>query len=264
MSKSSNMILGICMKKFIIIAVFIIFPFFTVIFQNCTSTEFSTGSSASTGESRFGESGAAPPPNVAQSETCTKGDKLALWSDKNHDGKKDFLLGYIVSYKGSETAANNYNYYSASAHPKIGPQPKPFASHVFFYNGPEGLSLNFFHNIDDGGSADNSVFWDIYVKDNNFSDQLLLSDDPGEVKTHSRSANSTYYKAYVRYWKNTDGAVIGPLTNKSFEIKVNVVGGNGDLKNSAFYSANGDIYSLSNQHGLESFIITYDSVEDCD
>ena len=251
------------MRQNLILSIFIILPLFALLFQNCSQIKSIIPSEKSTLSIRKGSHGNAPAPDMSQSATCQPGSKLALWADQNKDGQKDELLGYIVAYRGQESAAKNYNLYKNSAYPKIGPKPKTLASHIYFYDGPEGLSFNFFHNVDNDNPVDNKIYWDIFIKNNNFADQLLLSDDPDEVKTESRSANSTYYKAYVHYKKNTDGGVIGPFTTKNVEIKVTTAQGKGNMSDSIFYSANGDIYSLGNKKQLDSFIITYDSVETC-
>ena len=75
-----------------------------------------------------------------------------VWQDTDFNGVKDTYLGSIYWYTGPHTDTANFNYYSASAHPLIGPNPEAYKSKMFFYAGSNGVSFNFFHNIDNGGN----------------------------------------------------------------------------------------------------------------
>ena len=44
-------------------------------------------------------------------------------------------LGDIVTYTGALSSVENYGYYSASAHPVVGPEPLGFETNVYFYEG---------------------------------------------------------------------------------------------------------------------------------
>ncbi|HEX4923053.1 MAG TPA: hypothetical protein VFV50_03170, partial [Bdellovibrionales bacterium] len=100
--------------------------------------------------------------------SCVEGQTLGVWLDLNGDGSKagEPFLGSFVSYKGEKLAEENYNYYSASAHPIIGPAPGGYKSTFFFYEDARGLALTFFSNVDAGGSKDNVVEWDITTRGN--------------------------------------------------------------------------------------------------
>lgn len=200
--------------------------------------------------------------------SCFAAAHLGVWLDKNDDGKTDgeTYLGRIYAYKGQKSHRKNYDYYSYSAHPIIGPTPIGFESHIFFYEHPDGFSFNFYHNQDEGGSKDNSVKWLISTANNERKDRVILSDDKGELKELSSLKNHSnkYYLGKWRYWSNTDGGVIGPFRGSEFEIKVKV-SNTGDLKTATFYSADGNNYSLMSEDGksLSSFIIKYEGRETC-
>jgi len=209
----------------------------------------------------------APPVsgNLNPGKTCVEGQRLGLWLDTDNDEVEDKYQGSFVAYSGSETAKKNYNYYSASAHPIVGPNPSGFKSTVFFYEGSDGIHLFFFHNVDAGGSEYNEVQWKMAVSDNNMEDDVVLSDDNAELKVEERNDNEsiTRYDASFRYWKNTDGGVIGPLVGDDYKIVVRNVGA-GDISDSKFYSADGEDLSLENDNGdLSSFIIKFESYESC-
>src|SRR5690606_28048784 len=100
---------------------------------------------------------------------------------------------------------------------------------VFFYEGSDGLALNFFFNIDKGGSPDNKVDWDIYTWGNNNSDQVMLMDDPVDTfEFKGVFGNKRKYEGRWHYWSNTDGGILGPFIGEDFLIRVQVVG-TGDL-----------------------------------
>lgn len=177
-------------------------------------------------------------------------------------------IGDISSYKGYLSAAMNYNYYSASAHPIVGPHPEEYEGHFFFYEGKEGLALNFFYNIDAGGSSNNQVKMEVSVHGNDQIDKVLLSDDGNEVKKSSSADGVNIYSGKMHYWFNTDGGVIGPLKGDDFKIHVKIFNV-GDNKTVGFHSSNGE--SLALQTGVSAaeayseFVIYYaGEVEDCD
>ena len=59
----------------------------------------------------------------------------------------------IVPFTGGYSAAENYDYYSNSAHIKKGPQPAAKVSKIYLFQGTDGLHLFFFHN------CDNCYYW---------------------------------------------------------------------------------------------------------
>jgi hypothetical protein len=263
-------------KRFLL--VFTVLSIGLIPFQNCApnDVEFSDGSN---GDNRFtntlpGDPNEGPtpivtPPDPTPTLTCVQGRKLGVWLDPDNSGdlKNDNFLGDIVSYKGSLTAAQNYNYYSASAHPVVGPAPSEFSVKVFFYEGADGLSLSFFYNVDDdsnqNGSADNKVNWDVVTSGNGLLDNVLLSDDSGELKEKSAANGMKKYEGRFQYWYNTDGGVIGPFAGENYKVQVKILQ-SGDNNNAAFFSANGAVFSLKDhQNTISSFIIAYRGYEDC-
>jgi hypothetical protein len=136
-----------------------------------------------------------------------------VWQDTDNDGAKDALLGTIHSYSGGIGSVANYNYYSVSAHPTNGPAPEAYKSKMYMYEGSDGLSFGFFHNVDAGGNVYwNHVKWEIDF--NNMTSSLGFVDDAtpenqseiGIVKTGS------HYDAGWAYTLNTDGGVINNLS----------------------------------------------------
>lgn len=204
--------------------------------------------------------------NIETQLNCKNVTRLGIYKDLNGNdiADKEESLGQISSYTGSENAAANYNYYSASAHPKIGPKPSSYAGNVFLYDGSDGLSLNMFFNVDEGGSDYNKVVWEVYTSNNNSSDAVLLSDDNMELKkldSEVAENHSQTYKGVWQYWKNTDGGVIGPFLGNNFEIKVKMIE-KGDVNDVKFHSANAedDVFLLSDKDEVNTtfFIKFYD------
>ena len=193
---------------------------------------------------------------------CVTGQKLNIYLDPENSGeiKRANYLGAVVSYAGDLTAADNYNYYSASAHPVVGPTPVGFEANVFFYEDSQGIALNFFANIDAGGSTDNEVDVDIQVINNSNNDEVLLSEDGRELKEVSDSN----YEGRFHYWNNTDGGVIGYLDKSSpFIIRVQFLE-SGDIGKARFFSANNFHFSLGQEVGdIKSFIIANEGYNSC-
>lgn len=225
--------------------------------QNATFTQMSTQDIVRLNSDSDGDYGTG-----GGGYDCVKGQKLKVYLDPYKDGvvKKENYLGTVVAYSGSETAAENYNYFSASAHPIQGPTPLGFEGNIFFYKGSDGLALNLFANVDAGGSDDNIVNVDIEVSKNTSNDSVLLSDDKDEIKEVSKSK----YQGRFHYWSNTDGGVIGPFNLKDpFEIRVEFLT-SGDVKSARFYSANDFHFSLNKKAGeIHSFIIVNGFYEAC-
>src|SRR5690606_4616930 len=103
-------------------------------FQNCSKVGFTP----------------AENPDGSEGVTCVEGKKLGIWLANGT------FLGDIVTYSGNLSAEANYNYYSASAHPLKGPDPTGYELHNFFYEGSDGLVLNFYGNIDSNDNTDGS------------------------------------------------------------------------------------------------------------
>lgn len=241
-------------------------------YQNCGKQSFSTTEDSAEGSGSGNGQGSTL--NVGGGNdlgaggggySCVPGKRLAIWLDPDDSGdiKAENYLGFVVSYSGKKSAEDNYNYYSASAHPLVGPSPIGFESHVFFYEGKDGLALNFFSNIDSGGSSNNRVDLDIEVSGNAQMDSVILSDDGHELKQVSSSGGLNSYEGRFHYWNNTDGGVIGPFQGENYKIHVRVLQ-TGDIQNARFYSANGYSFQLKDQQqDISSFIITFESIENC-
>ena len=256
--------MGIKMRRFQRWTVIITFqmlalPFF---FANCSDVEFASLGS----KSKL---------NIVNEnltdKQCVPGKRLAIWLDPDESGiiAQENYLGSIVSYSGNETVADNYNYYSFSAHPNIGPQPIGFHLNVFFYEGEDGLGFNFFANIDSNdeskGSSNNQVDIDIIVSGNDGADDVLISDDNHELNLVSRENNSdrAIYAGRFHYWYNTDGGAVGPLIGNDYKIQAKILN-TGDLTNARFYSADGSSFLLHDTTSeITSFIIAFESYEAC-
>ena len=195
---------------------------------------------------------------------CVQGKKLGVWLDPDSDGNVNDQdhLGSFVAYSGAESMVDNYDYYSASAHPVHGPTPLGFNLNVYFYEGSDGLGMNFFSNIDEGGSDDNIVNLDLVTSGNDKKDSVLLSDDRGEMYLDSEKSDRLEYEGRFHYWKNTDGAVIGPFAGEGYKVQVKMLQ-SGDITGARFYSANGESFSLTNSDGVSSFVIAFESYETC-
>lgn len=195
-------------------------------------------------------------------QICVPGQKLQIYMDPNNSGmvRAQNYLGSIVSFEGFRSHRENYNYYSESAHPIVGPRPEGFGANIFFYDNGSSLSLNFFANIDEGGSSYNTIHVDVQVSNNSMNDSVILSDDHGEINEVSPS----YYQGRFEYWYNTDGGVIGPIDrNSDFKIHVRFKE-SGDVQRANFYSSDGNSFSLiDGSEDIHSFILLNASYEDC-
>jgi len=197
----------------------------------------------------------------AASYTCVSGKELGVWLDPDNSGviRAQNYLGSVVSYQGPLSAADNYDYYSASAHPVVGPTPIGYEANVFFYEGPDGLAITFFANIDAGGSSNNIFNVDLSISGNQNKDSVLLSDDKNELQ----QVSAGQYQGRFHYWYNTDGGVIGPLVGQNYKILVHF-DQTGDIKTARFYSADGQSFTLgNNSQNISSFIIAYQKYQNC-
>lgn len=172
-----------------------------------------------------------------------------VWQDTDFNGVKDTYMGSIYWYAGPHTTVNNYNYSSASAHPLVGPNPEAYKSKMFFYNGPDGVSFNFFHNIDNGGNNYwNHVGWDFHFL--NMNNNLAFVDDgvpenrgePGIVPLDPFN-----YHAGWAYTLNTDGGLFNQLSPMApyWEIVIDPYMF-GDIQEWQIYSGDGSHISLWN------------------
>ncbi|UCE28879.1 MAG: hypothetical protein JSV85_06355 [Candidatus Bathyarchaeota archaeon] len=169
--------------------------------------------------------------------TANNSTAICVWQDTDGDGVKDNFLGQVHAYSGGLTGADNYNWFSASAHPIAGPTPVGYESKMYFYQGTDGLSLGMFHNIDAGGSPNNVVNWDIDVTGTD-ADRFLSDDNLVEFS----ETTPNHFDGAWHYWFNTDGGVIGNLTgNWEIVITPNVWG---DMSAWDIYSDDGSSIGL--------------------
>lgn len=254
--------------------------------------KFSSSSSSRSNESSAsGESGAAASDSAGTADSTSVSSDSAMiypdpycyppyagyfqqrvFLDKNNNNTADDNeeLGTISAFRGNISARKNYNYYSASAHPINGPQPEPYISKIFLYQNAKGAHLNFFHNIDGNGSEENHVKWTIRTANNFLRDRREFSDDRLELRETTLIPfredvavpppdiyfpNEKIYTANWRYWKNTDGGVIGPFANYSESTVKITMEKLGDIQNIQFVSQDGQIISVANNGTPMTFIL---------
>ncbi|MGE3388183.1 MAG: hypothetical protein AB7K41_15745, partial [Bdellovibrionales bacterium] len=123
-------------------------------------------------------------------------------------------------YSGQLSAAENYGYRNFSAHPIQGPGGEAGALTVFFYQGPEGLSVNLVLDAESGSSHDNMADVAVTIKYNQHQDRVLFSDEIGELLGVDADPESTFYRGRYNYKMTTDGGILGPLTTENFEVQV--------------------------------------------
>lgn len=172
-----------------------------------------------------------------------------VWHDTDFDGIKDTYLGTVSSYTGLMGSVANYNYFSASAHPVNGPAPMAYMSKMYMFEGTDGLSFGFFHNIDAGGNVYwNHVGWDFQFR--NMTSAIGLVDDsspenrgePGIV-----AIDAFNYHAGWAYALNTDGGIFNDLipTKDYWEILIDPYMF-GDIQQWGMYSGDGSFINLWN------------------
>jgi hypothetical protein len=190
---------------------------------------------------------------------CIEGKRLGIWIDEDDSGliKSDKYLGSIMAYSGDMSAEKNYNWHSWSAHPINGPKPEGWTSKLFFYEGTDGLTLNMIYNVDGGGSKENVVKLNVTSSRNNYVDGVVLLDDPNSKKTdfvrisHDDKKEEKSYDIQLKYWKNTDGIILGPYNSNNFKIRVRPQNLGDSAKIAGFYSASGEMFSFLKQKEVD-------------
>lgn len=87
------------------------------------------------------------------------------------------------------------------------------------------MFLYFFFNKDAAGQSDNKVYFEV-LTDNNINqsgshvDQVILSDDSGELRSVRKDQSGQHYIGDFQYWHNTDGGIIGPFRGEEFSLAV--------------------------------------------
>ena len=231
--------------------------------------------------------------------TCVSGNVLAIWSgDQRTSTDSSNLLGNVTAYTDNSsnggnvcgedndedcTAANNYDYRSASVHLTHGPTPTATTGNVFFYNQYDNTThLYFFYmfGVEDN-SNENTVKIDVFTSNNTSASSDIVDDGEGGGETHRTSQSltdglySSSYKSRNSYDSaNSDGAVIGPFTGAEFRIFVDLGGTStidsqtltlGNLESFKYYSKDGTSFPLKNSSGgaVDNFTVGYNTTLDC-
>ncbi len=226
--------------------------------------------------------------------TCTSGNVLAIWSgDQRSSTDSSNLLGNVTAYTDNSsnggnvcgedndedcTAANNYDYRSASVHLTHGPTPTATTGNVFFYNQYDNTThLYFFYMFGvEGTSNANTVKIDVFTSNNTSASSDIVDDGEGGGETHRTSQNltdglySSSYKSRNSYDSaNSDGAVIGTFTGAEFRIFVDLGGTStidsqtltlGNLDSFKYYSKDGTSFPLG---AVDNFTVGYNTTLDC-
>lgn len=170
-----------------------------------------------------------------------------VWQDTDGDNIKDLFLGSVTAYTGSESAYANMNYFSASVHPINGPAAEARRSKMFLYDGSDGLSFGFFHNVDNGGNVGywNRVKWDIQFTGMNSI--FGMADDGDLNQSEFKQLSAFSYSGIWNYINNTDGGMIKELTPASayWQIAINP-SEFGDIRDWGIYSGDGTSINLWN------------------
>ncbi len=172
---------------------------------------------------------------------CRKVKRLSIFRDSNLNGiiDENEELVEVNSFVGNLSAATNYIYSSASAHPIIGPTPGGFAGNVFLYEGNDSLTLNMFFNVDNGAEL-------------------------SEVNNCDENYDKKYSGKW-HYWTNTDGDIIGPFSGTEFEIKVKMLI-KGDVNDINFHSSatSDNVFLVSDADETETtFFLKYATSTEC-
>lgn len=119
------------------------------------------------------------------------------------------LKGSIEAFSGANSAIDNYDFFSHSAHPAEGPNLRLNRGAVFFYDGPEGTTFNVIFNKErEPGEPVTTglVSWNILVA--SLSDaSVILSDDKPELT----ETNPNIFKGRWEWRNNTDGGILNGL-----------------------------------------------------
>ena len=225
---------------------------------------------------------------------CTSGNVLAIWTgDQRTSTDSSKFLGNITAYTdesdncGSNnssdcTAENNYEFNqtnSASENLHIGPATSAEDGIMFFYNQYDNTSYTYlFWMFGKGGASfspsPNVVNLDLFVANNQYSDNKVVSDDGGELTQESQSQSSgiytSSYKARLTYYSgNSDGGVIGPFYGSSYRIFIDRAGDSiinsdnltlGNLNSFVYWSKDNSSFSLGD---VDNFTVGYKTSMDC-
>ena len=227
--------------------------------------------------------------------TCTSGNVLAIWTgDQRTSTDSDQFLGNITAYTDNAsdncgpsnnldcTPSNNYEWNqtnSVSENLHIGPETSADDGIMFFYNQYDNTSYTYlFWMFGKGGASfspsPNVVNLDLFVANNQYSDNKVVSDDGGELTRDSQTVNSgiytSSYKARLTYYSgNSDGGVIGPFYGSSYRIFIDRAGDStinsdnltlGNLNSFVYWSKDNSSFSLGD---VDNFTVGYKTSMDC-
>ncbi len=228
---------------------------------------------------------------VTGSYVC--GNVMAIWTgDQRSSTDSNKFKSNITAYTDNSssgdvcgennnedcTAANNYDYRSASVHLTHGPTPTATTGNVFFYNQYDNTThLYFFYMFGvEGTSNANTVKIDVFTSNNTSASSDIVDDGEGGGETHRTSQSltdglySSSYKSRNAYNNaNSDGAVIGPFTGEEFRIFVDLGGTStidsqtltlGSLASFKYYSKDGTSFALG---AVDNFTVGYKTSINC-
>ena len=232
--------------------------------------------------------------DLTVSGTCTSGNVLAIWTgDQRSSTDSSKFLGNITAYTDSTdncgsnnssdcTAENNYEFNqtnNASENLHIGPATSAEDGIMFFYNQYDNTSYTYlFWMFGKGGASfspsPNVVNLDLFTANNESSDDVVVSDDGGELTRASQSVSSglytSSYKARLTYYSgNSDGGVIGPFSGSSYRIFIDRAGDSiinsdnltlGNLNSFVYWSKDNSSFSLGD---VDNFTVGYKTSMDC-
>ena len=180
-------------------------------------------------------SGDSSTPDVSESsEVCTT--NFAAYSGSLADENQ--LLNEFSVYQGTDSALDNYDYYSSSAHPLIGPTPQARVAQFFIYQNDDGYYLNFVVDEDNSSTTGGAIAGSVVVTDNSDVDDLVIADEGSEVTASTVSSTEARYDFSFNYARNTDGFVIGPISGVSLKIQVQI-DSSSNVDTMGFYAADG-------------------------
>jgi len=225
--------------------------------------------------------------------TCVSGNVLSIWSgDQRSSTDSSNLLGNVTAYTDNSsnggnvcgedndedcTAANNYDYRSASVHLTHGPTPTATTGNVFFYNQYDNTNdLYLFYMFGVGGySVADNIKIDIFTDNNSSTDAVVVEDDNsdeiGKQGSGCGSSAACYKGRHAYNSQNSDGGVIGPFSGTNYRLFVDLGGTStidgsstltlGNLVSFKYYSKDGSSITLGG--AVDNFTVGYKTSLDC-
>ena len=246
--------------------------------------------------------------------TCVSGNVLSIWTgDQRTSTDSSKFLGNITTYTDNAssgdvcgvdnasdcTPENNYQFnqpISSSENLNIGPTPSATKGNMFFYNQYDNTSYTYLFWMFGKDNATfspspNNVHLDVFIANNESSEDVVVSDDGQETNQESQSESngfysSTYTGRYNYNSKYSDGGVIGPFSGTAYRIFIDLGGqstltpthsttttedttasgvsgndlGLGNLDSFTYWSKDGSSFSLGD---VDSFTVGYNTSMDC-